>query len=172
MNTRNRLVSAIAFMILAATGATVAQVRTDDGGGSLTALIAEVRQLRLAVEESNRRQSEIQSLGVYLSAQQSRMIQVSARLDAVRNELNAANAQSQHFANLLANAQAEAAQATDVEARQQAVEMSRMFKQQAAGAAEREQQIRDRESELAQALHTEEARWTELIARLEQPVKR
>jgi hypothetical protein len=53
MNSRNRLVSAIAFMILVLTGATLAQVRTEGGSGSLAALIAEVRQLRLAVEESN-----------------------------------------------------------------------------------------------------------------------
>ena len=53
------------------------------GGGSLTALTAEVRQLRLAVEESMRSQAQTQALGVYLSAQQSRILQVASRLDAV-----------------------------------------------------------------------------------------
>jgi hypothetical protein len=153
MRTRSRLVSAAALTILALTGATSAQVRTGEESGSLSALVAEVRQLRVAVEESNRRQAEIQTLSVYLSAQQSRLIQIGARLDAVRNELTAAAGMSQQFAGLLTNARSEAAQAGDADARHQAMEMTRLFKPRAADAAERERQIRERESELSQALH-------------------
>jgi hypothetical protein len=47
-----------------------------------------------------------------------------------------------------------------------------MFKQQATAAAEREQQIRERESILTQVLQTEESRWIDLMTRLEQSVKR
>ena len=50
--------------------------------------------------------------------------------------------------------------------------MSQVFKAQVASALEREQQVRNRESELAQMLLVEEGRWTDLISRLEQSVKR
>ena len=50
--------------------------------------------------------------------------------------------------------------------------MSRVFKEQVASAFEREQQVRNRESELAQMVLVEEGRWTDLISRLEQSVKR
>ncbi len=109
---------------------------------------------------------------MYLSAQQSRLIQVGAQLDSVRKELTDASARSQEFANLLSGAQSEAAQATSVEEREQANDMGRMFKQQAASAAERERQIRERESVLTQVLQTEEARWLDLMTRLEQSFKR
>ena len=73
------------------------------GGGSLTALTEEVRQLRLAVEESIRSQTQTQALGVYLSAQQSRIVQVASRLDAVRRDVEAASDRSQAMATRMAN---------------------------------------------------------------------
>ena len=83
-----------------------------------------------------------------------------------------ATERAQQFANMLSGAQTEAARASTTEEREQATEMARMFKQQAAEAAERERQIRERELVLTQALQTEEARWVELVTRLEQSVKR
>ena len=164
----------VPIAILFAAGSAVAwgQARNEEPAGSYTALIAEVRQLRLAVEESSRQQSQIQGLSAYLSAQQSRLIQVGAQLDAVRQELTDASARSQEFANLLSGAQSEAAQATSVEEREQAYDMGRLFKQQAASAAERERQIRERESVLTQVLQTEESRWLDLMTRLEQSFTR
>ena len=167
-----RLLVPLAVLFAVASAVAWAQARNDEPGGSLSALIAEVRQLRQAVEESSRQQAQIQGLSVYLSAQQSRLMQIGAQLDALRTELTSASGQSQQFANLLSGAQTEAARATSVEEREQAADMSRLFKQQAAAAAERERQIRERESVLTQVLQTEEARWLDLMNRLEQSVKR
>lgn len=50
--------------------------------GSLAALTAEVRQLRLTVEELIRNQAETQALSVRLSAHQSRIEQVTGQLDS------------------------------------------------------------------------------------------
>jgi hypothetical protein len=149
----------------------VAQGRTEQAGASLEAILTEIRQLRQAVEEANRKQSQIQSLGVYVSAQHSRMTQLSARLDNVRTELTAAAARSQEMAALVANAEKEAADASNAEEREEAAGMVKLFKQQAAVVAQREQQLRDREIELAQAFTVEEGRWADLIARLDQAVK-
>src|SRR5688500_4184791 len=74
-----------------------------DDDGSLAALTAEVRQLRVAVEDLARVQAETQALGVYLSAQQSRVQQVSAQLDAARKELETATVRSQAFEAELTN---------------------------------------------------------------------
>ena len=167
-----RLLVPLAVLFAVASAVAWAQTRNDEPAGSLSALIAEVRQLRQAVEESSRHQAQIQGLTVYLSAQQSRLMQVGAQLDAVRTELAAASARSQEFANLLSGAQTEAARATSVEEREQASDMTHMFKQQASAAAERERQVRERESVLTQVLQTEEARWIDLMTRLEQSVKR
>src|SRR5688500_14852551 len=60
--------------------------------GSLAALTAEVRQLRLSVEELARSQTKTQALAVYLSAQQSRLQQADQQLAVARRELDAATA--------------------------------------------------------------------------------
>ena len=149
-----------------------AQAKADEGGGSLAALTAEVRQLRVSLEEAARTQAQTQALAVYLSAQQSRMVQLSARLDAVRNDLSGASARGREAARNMAEAQQEAAQATDPRGRAEAADMVLMFKQQADQAAAQEQAFRSRETDLAQALQAEEARWADLIARLEQSIKK
>jgi hypothetical protein len=161
----------IAILFAAGSAIAWAQARSEEPG-SMTALIAEVRQLRLAVEESSRQQAQIQGLSVYLSAQQSRLTQIGAQLDAVRHELTGATARTQEFANLLSGAQTEAARASTADEREEANEMARTFKQQAAAAAERERQIREREAVLTQVSQNEESRWVELVTRLEQSVRR
>lgn len=68
-----RLVIPATLCCALATGAILrAQGPPDPAPASLAGVIAELRQLRAAVEESNHRQSRIQMLSVYLSAQQSR----------------------------------------------------------------------------------------------------
>jgi hypothetical protein len=81
-------------VLFTAAEAGVAQERPQEIG-SLAALIAEVRQLRAAVEESNRQQAQLQTVSVYLSAQQSRLVQISGRLEAARNQLGVAAQKSQ-----------------------------------------------------------------------------
>lgn len=166
-----QLLVLLAILFAAGSAIAWAQARSEEPG-SMAALITEVRQLRLAVEASSRQQAQIQGLSVYLSAQQSRLTQIGAQLDAARNDLIGATASAQQFANLLSGAQTEVARASTAEEREQTTDMIRMFKQQAAQAAERERQIRERELALTQALQSEEARWVELVTRLEQSVRR
>jgi hypothetical protein len=111
-------------------------------------------------------------LAVYLSAEQSRLLQVSSRLDAVRTELAAATGRSHELTDSLASAQTRLATVTQPEMRADLEEMVRSFKQQSDRAAEQVQLLTTRESELAQMFQTEEARWADLIARLEQTIKK
>ena len=85
---RRRLVwCGTAVVIASCAVAVLAQGSSDvTEGGFLAALTAEIRQLRLAVEESTRSQTQTQALSVYLSVQQARLVQVAARVDvAERN---------------------------------------------------------------------------------------
>ena len=50
--------------------------------------------------------------------------------------------------------------------------MLAMFKQQAAQTAEQEQRLRARELEVYQTIQQDEARWTELVGRLEAIIRR
>src|ERR1051325_2226818 len=95
----------IAGALTVAVGATIVfgQGRTEPADpGSLAALTAEVRELRLAVQQLSQTQSQTQALGVYLSVQQSRVLQVSSQLDAARKELDAASLHSNELATKLA----------------------------------------------------------------------
>ena len=169
-----RFVVPAALVIAVSAGALLAQSPTEVTGpaGSLAALTGEVRQLRLAVEESGKRQGQTQAISVYLAAQQSRMVQLSTRLDAVRKELGAAEATSAQLVSLAASMAGDLTRSLPPEERNETTGILQLFKDQAAGAVAREQRIRQQESELLQAIQVEETRWRDLIARLQQTVER
>ena len=152
----------------------MAQVRNEaaDGTGSLAALTAEVRQLRLAVEESTRSQAQTQALSVYLSAQQSRILQVATRLDAARKELDEATMRLSEITRGLEEMRTNLLSVVDPARRQELERANQEMKAMQPRFVREEQQARARESELALALQTEEARWTDLISRLEQLIKK
>jgi hypothetical protein len=86
---------------------------TDTGAGSLGELTAEIRQLRFAIEQSTRTETQAQALGIFLSAQQSRVLQVSTRLDATRKELDAIAQRSIDQANQLSTLEEALPRTTD-----------------------------------------------------------
>ena len=105
----SRRLSWSVVLVLAAGSAAVvlAQEKNDAPNGSLAALTAEIRQLRVAVEESTRSQTQTQALGVYLSVQQSRILQAATRLESARKELDAVSLRSREIASQLENFQGE-----------------------------------------------------------------
>jgi hypothetical protein len=154
--------------------AVMAQGRNDgtEAGASLGALTSELRQLRVAVEELTRSQAQTQGLGVYLSVQQSRILQVAARLDLARKELETASIRSQEITTTLANLDDELLRVVEPQQRSRIEEGIRHLKYEQTSVGLHEQQARNRETELSQALQQEESRWTDLISRLEQLIKR
>ena len=164
----------IASVVVGSAVAVAAQGGTGAAGadGSLAGVTAELRQLRLAVEESTRRQTQAQAVGVYLSAQQSRVVHVSARLDAARRELDAVTVQSKELAAELASREDAALRLTNPDEKSQIEIHARMLKQHLEVLGARAQLAQTREAELSQMLHAEEARWTDLVGRLEQLVRK
>ena len=143
--------------------------------GSFGAVIAEIHQLRLAVEESTRNQTQIQALGVYLSVQQARLVQVATRVDSAPKELDALTVRSSEIADRLANLE-KGPETVDPGERQQWAkalgQQTRALKLEQESVALQQQQARSREAELSQMLQVEDARWADLIFRLVQLTKR
>jgi len=135
--------------------------------GSLAALTAEVRQLRVAVEDLARSQSETQALGVYLSAQQGRLQQADQQLAAARRELDSATAASQRIEAQLADLSAEQPRTVSPEKRAEIDDAIKALQFEQARIDRDLQQARRRESDLSEVVRSEETRWNELISRLE-----
>lgn len=139
-----------------------------EGDESMAALTAEIRQLRAAVEALTRSQTEVQALGVYLSAQQGRVLQATQLLDAARQELDSATAHNRDAQVQLTSVQDRIARVTDPQQRAMLEFEHRGTLSEATAAELQLQQARAREGDLSLALAREEDRWGDLLARLEQ----
>ena len=168
---RGAAAAAASVMIAGCTVAVLAQA-SDAGTGSLRELVAEIRQLRVAVEQSTRTQTQAQALGIFLSAQQTRIVQVTARLDTARRELEGIERQSAAFATQLEELEEVTPKTADPNERMARDEQAREAKLALKHIAGQEQQARARESEMLQLWQQEEARWNDLIARLQEIVAR
>jgi len=138
-----------------------------EGDESLAALTAEVRQLRIAVEEFARTQTETQALGAYLSARQGRLMQTNQQLDAVRKEIDAATANSRGFEEQLAAYSDELSLSTG-RAKRDGLESAIRATEAERSRVELElQQARARENDLSRTLALEEDRWNDALCRME-----
>ena len=169
MRALGRTVAWSAMALAIAGGATVVlgQSRGEPADGSMAALTAEVRELRVAVQQFAQTQSQTQALGVYLSVQQSRILQVSSQLETARRELDGVARQSSEVTSRLANLEEELPRLSDPEKRNAVQEALREMRREQALATAQEQQLRNRELELSQTMQAEESRWTTLLTRLE-----
>jgi len=152
---------------LAQTRLRAAQQPTSD----FSAVANEIRLLRVAVENATRAQTQTQGLSVYLSAHQSRFVQTASRLDGIRRELDAASESVQNLIERLAESQQALPRAT-AEFRNELEGHIADLKRQLTVATTTEQRLRARETTLLQDFQQDEATWRDLIARLEQSIKR
>jgi hypothetical protein len=153
-----------------AVGATVvvAQNRAEPAdSGSMAALTSEVRELRLAVQQLALTQSQTQALGVYLSVQQSRVLQVSSQLDVARKEVDGGAFRTNELATKLADLEEQLPRVSDAAERNALQGAIREMRREHTLVSAQEQQARNREIELSQSLQAEESRWSALITRLE-----
>ena len=164
--------TAVMLTVCCCGAALLAQSRSDGVDGSLTALTAELRQLRVAVEELGRSQTQTQALAVYLSVQQSRIVQVANRLDAAQKDVDSATLRSQDVETRLANLTDELPRATEPQRRAALQDGIRGMKAEERHLDLELQQARGRESELSQGMQLEVSRWNDLISRLEQLISK
>ena len=173
MHVSNRGAAAVAAIILAGCAATLVAQATDAGAGSLGELTSEIRQLRFAIEQSSRTQTQAQALGIFLSAQQSRILQVTTRLDTARKELDTIARQSTAPRQSVGVYSKSRSRKYPIPTSAPRFEdRSKGLKLEMKAVAAQEQQARTHEAEMLQAWQQEEARWNDLIARLQQIVER
>ena len=132
--------------------------------GSIAALTAEVRQLRVAVEQLARSQAEAQALAAVLSAQQQRVEQITQQLDAARNEIERAARRGEEFDGQVARLSQQLSVTTDPRERVALETALSSVEAERDADARRLQYARGRESNLSRTLALEEDRWNDLLA--------
>jgi uncharacterized protein (DUF39 family) len=161
-----------AVALIGCVGIALGQGTADSpGAGSLAGVTAELRQLRIAIEESARTQAQSQALSVYVSAQNARVVQAAARAEAARRELEDATNRSRELTTELSHAEDSANQSIKPEVKAQMEAQARALKAGLESLAALMQQAQARHNEAAQAAQFEEQRWNELVAKLEAAIK-
>jgi hypothetical protein len=135
---------------------------------TLSALLAEVHALRLAMEQSAGITPRLQVTLARLNIEEQRITQLAAQLDQARRQQTDAAIESQKLTNDLADA--EKVLTTDIdEGQRKAATFERTeLTRKLAAQSIIEQQLRARESDAAQMLAAEQGRWIELNARLDE----
>jgi len=146
--------------------------QTGETAKAIKELTGEVRSLRAVIERTSESQLQGQILGLYLNLQQNRVVQANSRLDIVRRELEGLGNRAREITQQAASIEAALPQETDPVKRRQLEDEQKGNKMESERNAAQEQQVRSREAEAYQTAQTEEARWTELISRLEQLLKK
>ena len=151
--------------ILALTVPALAQTGATD---ALSALLVEVRQLRIAMERAATTTPQVQLLGARLSVQNERMARAERDHDSTKRELEELSAGLAQMAAQIEEIENAAALEANPE-RQRGLSMdARAMKSQRTEMSARELRLRARQSELATRFGAEELRWTELNRRLDE----
>jgi hypothetical protein len=169
---RRVVVMAAAVIAAAACAATLFAQAADTRTGSLAELTAEIRQLRASIEQSSRNQAQAQALGIFLTAQDRRVMMVTSRVETARRELVTLSQQTSTYTHQLAQNEEELPLTTDPDERKAIEDRIKEIKLEMKAVAGREQEARTREAEMLQAWQQEDARWNDLIGRLQQLVER
>jgi chromosome segregation ATPase len=151
--------------IIALTVPALAQTGATD---TLSALLVEVRQLRIAMERAATTTPQVQLLGTRLSVQSERLARAERDHDGTKRELEDVSAALGQMARRMEEIDNAAVQETNPE-RQRGLAMEQAdIKAQSAELTARQLRLRARWSELATALGSEQLLWTELNRRLDE----
>jgi predicted nucleic acid-binding Zn-ribbon protein len=134
----------------------------------LTALLAEVHALRIAMERSATVAPRVQLTLARLNIEEQRIAQLAAQLDQVRRELSAASLDAQKLSDQVPEMERGLQAATDDKTRKSYEYEQADLKRKLGVNARLEAELRTRENEAAQALSTEQSRWIDLNARLDE----
>jgi predicted nucleic acid-binding Zn-ribbon protein len=146
---------------------TVAQTPASDAQ-TLQTLLAEVHQLRIALERSTQIAPRIQITVERLKMQQDQVARVGRQLDDVRQELDHFGTEQSRIQQRVQFIENAVNETTDPEKRKDLNNQLGNSKQEADQAAKSVQQIQTRESELTSQLQSDQAKLTELNDRLNQ----
>ena len=155
----------LAFAALMTVGATP---QPSPSGDTMTSLLAEVHALRLAMEQSASIAPRVQLTLARLNIEEQRIAQLAGQLDQARRELNAAALESKKIVDALTDTERGIQMVTEDKTRRELEFELVQIKRTQSQHAVMEQQARAREADAAQALSTEQSRWIDLNARLDE----
>jgi chromosome segregation ATPase len=161
------LTAIVAAMAIGSAHTVAAPSQAAQPADPLTALLAEVHALRIAMEQAATVAPRLQLTLARLNIQEQRIGQLLAQLDQVRRELSAASLESQKLSEQLPELEKSIQTATDDKVRKSYEYEQAEIKRKLGAQSRLEEQLRGRENEAAQALSTEQSRWVDLNARLD-----
>ena len=162
----NKLLRFGTIVLLAAPAARSAHAQTANADtATLQALLSEVRQLRLTMEKSVTLGPRMQLIMQRTQLQDARVARISQQLDEVRKQIAAEAAQQADANERLAKIEQGISTETDAGRRAQLEDVYTHFKMLAGRGPD--QQLRARESELANALQGEQATLSDLNGKLD-----
>ncbi|HET9320880.1 MAG TPA: hypothetical protein VFO27_13930 [Bryobacteraceae bacterium] len=135
---------------------------------TLQTLLAEVRQLRLAIERSNQIGPRIQIAVERLKLQQEQVARIAGQLEDLRRGLDKSRSEQGKAQQRIQALDSQATQATDAVQRKNMEEVSKELKLEVEQAEKSLQQMQAREGELASQLQTEQGKLAELNDHLDQ----
>jgi len=146
-----------------------ARSQTPPGGGDVTsALLTEVHALRIAMEQNAAVLPRVQLVLARLNIEEQRVTQLAAQVEQNRYALSAAVLEGQKLADRLPELERGLQTVVDPQARRSYESEQENVKRQIAAQSRLEQLLRARETETLQALNMEQARWSDLNARLDE----
>jgi hypothetical protein len=146
----------------------IAQSGSGSAPDTLSALLGEVRALRVAMERAATTTPQIQLLAARLSVQSERLARPARDADAARQELERLTAASSSMGSRAAQVEEMLSRENDP-ARQRELRAEQMaVKMQLEEQAGQEMRLRARESELANLAAAEQTQWIELNRRVDQ----
>jgi chromosome segregation ATPase len=155
--------------VLAVTIALAVPLLAQSGGtDTLSALLVEVRQLRIAMERAATVTPQIQLLGSRLSVQNERLARAGHDHASARQELDEISAALAQIASRIPELESRAAQESNPAQQRQLAQEHAAAREQASELAAREQRLRARENELAAVLGAEETQWAEINRRVDE----
>ena len=169
-----RLRPAVALLCLVIAMTITASYRLRAAAGSpqpaadpMVALLGEVHALRLAMEQSASVTPRMHLTVSCLNMQEQRVTHLASQLDQVRRELSAAVLESQKLSDRLAEDEGSLLNPDEKIRRAAELEVAAL-KRMMANQSRLLQDLRTRENEAAQALASEQSRWIDLNARLDE----
>ena len=155
-------------LALAARAVVRAAPQTAPSSDPMNALLSEVHALRLAMEQSASIAPRVQLTLARLNIEEQRISQLAAQLDQVRRELSGAALASKKTSDNLVDVEKSLQTASDDKMRKDLEDAQVHYKRELGQHSFQEQQLRTRENEATQMLSTEQARWIDLNARLDE----
>jgi hypothetical protein len=157
-----------AGLALAAVMSIAAAPQTAPANDPMNALLSEVHALRIAMEQTASIAPRVQLTLARLNIEEQRISQLAAQLDQVRRELSGAALASKKTSDNLVDVEKSLQTASDDKMRKDLEDAQVHYKRELGQHSFQEQQLRTRENEAMQLLSTEQARWIDLNARLDE----